>query len=145
MELSKIDNIVAIKEASGNISQVAQISNLCGDNLCIYSGNDDQIVPVLSLGGKGVISVLSNILPEETHNMVESYLQGDVEKSRELQLRYYDLVKALFCDVNPIPVKKAMNLMGMQVGGLRLPLTEMEEQNAARLAEEMRKVGIDVK
>lgn len=142
---SEVTNIVGVKDATGDISEVAELLSLADGKVDLYSGNDDQIVPVLSLGGKGVISVLSNILPEETHNMVESYLQGDVEKSRELQLRYYDLVKALFCEVNPIPVKKAMNLMGMQVGGLRLPLTEMEEKNAAHLAEEMRKVGIEVK
>lgn len=142
---SEVPNIVGVKDATGDISEVAELLSLADGKVDLYSGNDDQIVPVLSLGGKGVISVLSNILPEETHNMVESYLQGDVEKSRKLQLKYFDLVKALFCEVNPIPVKKAMNLMGMQVGGLRLPLTEMEEQNAARLAEEMRKVGIDVK
>ena len=142
---SEVPNIVGVKDATGDISEVAELLSLADGKVDLYSGNDDQIVPVLSLGGKGVISVLSNILPEETHNMVESYLQGDVEKSRKLQLQYFDLVKALFCEVNPIPVKKAMNLMGMQVGGLRLPLTEMEEQNAARLAEEMRKVGIDVK
>lgn len=142
---SEVPNIVGVKDATGDISEVAELLSLADGKVDLYSGNDDQIVPVLSLGGKGVISVLSNILPEETHNMVESYLQGDVEKSRELQLQYFDLVKALFCEVNPIPVKKAMNLMGMQVGGLRLPLTEMEEQNAARLAEEMRKVGIEVK
>lgn len=141
---SEVPNIVGVKDATGDISEVAELLSLADGKVDLYSGNDDQIVPVLSLGGKGVISVLSNILPEETHNMVESYLQGDVEKSRKLQLQYFDLVKALFCEVNPIPVKKAMNLMGMQVGGLRLPLTEMEEQNAARLAEEMRKVGIDV-
>ena len=142
---NEVPNIVGVKDATGDISEVAELLSLADGKVDLYSGNDDQIVPVLSLGGKGVISVLSNILPEETHNMVESYLQGDVEKSRELQLQYFDLVKALFCEVNPIPVKKAMNLMGMQVGGLRLPLTEMEEQNAARLAEEMRKVGIEVK
>lgn len=141
----EVPNIVGVKDATGDISEVAELLSLADGKVDLYSGNDDQIVPVLSLGGKGVISVLSNILPEETHNMVESYLQGDVEKSRELQLQYFDLVKALFCEVNPIPVKKAMNLMGMQVGGLRLPLTEMEEQNVARLAEEMRKVGIEVK
>ena len=108
----------------------------------VYSGNDDQIVPVLSLGGKGVISVLSNILPKETHDMVASYLEGDVAKSCEMQLKYFDLVKALFCEVNPIPVKKALNLMGMEVGSLRLPLTEMEDANAKRLEEEMRKAGV---
>lgn len=142
---NEVSNIVGVKDATGDISEVAELLSLADGKVDVYSGNDDQIVPVLSLGGKGVISVLSNILPEETHNMVESYLQGDVEKSRELQLRYFDLVGALFSEVNPIPVKKAMNLMGMQVGGLRLPLTEMEEQNAAKLADEMRKVGIEVK
>ena len=141
-ELAKLPNVNAVKEASGNISQVADVAALCGEELNIYSGNDDQIVPVLSLGGKGVISVLSNILPKETHDMVASYLDGDVVKSCEMQLKYFDLVKALFCEVNPIPVKKALNLMGMEVGSLRLPLTEMEDANAKRLEEEMRKAGV---
>ena len=134
--------VTAIKEASGDISHVAQVMNLCDGQIDLYSGNDDQIVPVLSLGGKGVISVLSNILPKETHDMVASYLEGDVVKSCEMQLKYFDLVKALFCEVNPIPVKKALNLMGMEVGSLRLPLTEMEDANAKRLEEEMRKAGV---
>ena len=124
---------------------MAVLLSLAKGTVDVYSGNDDQIVPVMSLGGKGVISVLANILPEETHNIAESYLQGNVEKSREMQLQYLDLIKALFCEVNPIPVKKALNLMGMQVGGLRLPLTEMEDKNVTRLAEEMRKAGIEVK
>ena len=111
----------------------------------LYSGNDDQITAILSLGGKGVISVLSNILPQETHDIVASYLEGDVERSRELQLKYLQLSKALFLEVNPIPVKKAMNLMGMDVGSLRLPLTEMEEENAEKLACKMREAGITVK
>ena len=140
-----VDNIVGIKEASGNISQVAKIMNLTDGNVDLYSGNDDQIVPILSLGGKGVISVLSNVLPQETHDIVASYLEGDVKKSCELQVKYIPLIKALFSEVNPIPVKKAMNLMGMEVGSLRLPLTEMEEEHAKKLAEEMKKAGITLK
>ena len=137
-----VKNIVGIKEATGDLSQIAKMMSMADGALELYSGNDDQIVPVLSLGGKGVISVLSNILPKETHDMVASYLEGDVAKSCEMQLKYFDLVKALFCEVNPIPVKKALNLMGMEVGSLRLPLTEMEDANAKRLEEEMRKAGV---
>ena len=135
----EVPNIVGVKDATGDISEVAELMSLAKGTVDVYSGNDDQIVPVLSLGGKGVISVLSNILPKETHDMVASYLDGDVVKSCEMQLKYFDLVKALFCEVNPIPVKKALNLMGMEVGSLRLPLTEMEDANAKRLEEEMRK------
>lgn len=138
----EIPNIVGVKDATGDISEVAELMSLAKGTVDVYSGNDDQIVPVLSLGGKGVISVLSNILPKETHDMVASYLEGDVAKSCEMQLKYFDLVKALFCEVNPIPVKKALNLMGMEVGSLRLPLTEMEDANAKRLEEEMRKAGV---
>lgn len=138
----EVPNIVGVKDATGDISEVAELMSLAKGTVDVYSGNDDQIVPVLSLGGKGVISVLSNILPKETHDMVASYLDGDVVKSCEMQLKYYDLVKALFCEVNPIPVKKALNLMGMEVGSLRLPLTEMEDANAKRLEEEMRKAGV---
>ena len=138
----EVPNIVGVKEATGDISEVAELMSLAKGTVDVYSGNDDQIVPVLSLGGKGVISVLSNILPKETHDMVASYLDGDVVKSCEMQLKYFDLVKALFCEVNPIPVKKALNLMGMEVGSLRLPLTEMEDANAKRLEEEMRKAGV---
>lgn len=141
----EVPNIVGVKDATGNISEVAELMSLANGDVDVYSGNDDQITAVLSLGGKGVISVLSNILPQETHDMVKSYLNGDVETSRKLQLRYIPLIKALFSEVNPIPVKKAMNLMGMEVGSLRLPLTEMEEKTAAKLAEEMRKVNIEVK
>lgn len=112
LELSKIKNIVAIKEASGNISQVAEIASLCGNNLNIYSGNDDQIVPTLSLGGIGVISVLSNVLPEYTHNIVQYYLDGDQETSKKMQLKAIPLIKALFSEVNPIPIKYALNLKG---------------------------------
>ena len=138
----EVPNIVGVKDATGDISEVAELMSLAKGTVDVYSGNDDQIVPVLSLGGKGVISVLSNILPKETHDMVASYLEGDVAKSCEMQLKYFDLVKALFCEVNPIPVKKALNLMGMEVGSLRLPLTEMEDANAKSLEEEMRKAGV---
>lgn len=138
----EVPNIVGVKDATGDISEVAELMSLAKGTVDVYSGNDDQIVPVLSLGGKGVISVLSNILPKETHDMVASYLDGDVAKSCEMQLKCFDLVKALFCEVNPIPVKKALNLMGMEVGSLRLPLTEMEDANAKRLEEEMRKAGV---
>ena len=138
----EVPNIVGVKDATGDISEVAELMSLAKGTVDVYSGNDDQIVPVLSLGGKGVISVLSNILPKETHDMVASYLDGDVVKSCEMQLKYFDLVKALFCEVNPIPVKKALNLMGMEVGSMRLPLTEMEDANAKRLEEEMRKAGV---
>ena len=138
----EVPNIVGVKDATGDISEVAELMSLAKGTVDVYSGNDDQIVPVLSLGGKGVISVLSNIQPKETHDMVASYLEGDVAKSCEMQLKYFDLVKALFCEVNPIPVKKALNLMGMEVGSLRLPLTEMEDANAKRLEEEMRKAGV---
>lgn len=137
-----VDNIVGIKEASGNLSQVAEIMNLTDGKIDMYSGNDDQIVPVLSLGGIGVISVLSNVAPKETHDIVAKYLEGDVAGSRDLQLKYIPLIKALFCEVNPIPVKAAMNMMGMDVGPLRLPLTEMEDQNKAVLEQELRKVGL---
>lgn len=142
-----VDNIVGVKDATGDISEVASVLSLAKKEnvqVDLYSGNDDQIVPVVSLGGKGVISVLSNILPQDTHDMVASYLEGDAKKSMELQLKYFDLIGALFCEVNPIPVKKAMNLMGMKVGSLRSPLTEMEDANAKRLAEEMKKVGIKI-
>jgi 4-hydroxy-tetrahydrodipicolinate synthase len=137
-----VDNIVGIKEASGNIAQVAEIMQLTEGKIELYSGCDEMVVPVLSLGGIGVISVLSNIAPRDTHNMVMNYLNGDVVGSRELQLKYLPLINALFCEVNPIPVKKAVNLMGFQVGALRMPLTEMEPANAERLLKEMHCVGI---
>lgn len=140
----EVDQIVAIKEASGNISQVAKLAALAEGCIDIYSGNDDQIVPILSLGGKGVISVLANVLPRETHDIVAKYLEGKTEESLSIQLKCMKLVDALFCEVNPIPVKKAMNLLGLNVGGLRMPLTEMEPKNAAKLAEEMKKLGIKV-
>lgn len=139
LELSKIDNIVAIKEASGNISQVAKISNLCKDNLTIYSGNDDQILPVLSLGGKGVISVLSNIMPKYTHNMVKAYLEGDAKKASQMQLDVLDLVEALFIEVNPTPVKYALNLMGYDYGTPRSPLIEPTDENKEKIAKVLKK------
>jgi 4-hydroxy-tetrahydrodipicolinate synthase len=141
-ELSKIENIVAIKEASGNISQVAEIAALCGDNIDIYSGNDDQIVPLLSLGGKGVISVLANVAPKYTHDLVMNFINGDVKKSCEMQLKAIDLVGSLFCEVNPIPVKAALNMMGMKAGGYRAPLLEMADENYARLENSMKKFGL---
>ncbi len=137
-----VENIVGVKEASGNISQIARLAAKAKGTVDIYSGNDDQIVPILALGGKGVISVLSNVAPKETHEICAKYFAGDVEGSRELQLRAMDLCDALFCEVNPIPVKKALNLMGMEAGSLRLPLTEMEEANAAKLEKAMREFGV---
>lgn len=141
-KLAQIPNIIGIKEASGDISQVAEIARLCGEDFAIYSGNDDMIVPVLSLGGQGVISVLANILPQVTHDLVSSYLEGDVKTSRELQLRVNGLVHALFIEVNPIPVKTAMNLMGMDVGSFRLPLTEMAAENLVVLKDELTNYGL---
>ena len=128
-QLSKIDNIVAIKEASGNISQVAKIAHLCQDNLAIYSGNDDQIVPILSLGGIGVISVLSNIYPKYTHDMVESYLTGNPKKALDMQLTALPLIEVLFKEVNPIPVKEALNMKGFNYGTPRLPLVKITDKN----------------
>lgn len=141
-ELSKNPYIVAIKEANGNISSVAKTMALCDGNIDLYSGNDDQIVPILSLGGKGVISVLSNILPRQTHDIVARWLNGEPEESRRLQLEYLDLASALFSDVNPIPVKEAMNLMGMGVGDCRLPLCRMSEQGHDALAAVLRRHGL---
>lgn len=138
----KVNNIVAIKEASGDISQVAKIAKLTNGKMDIYSGNDDQITAVMALGGKGVISVLANIAPKETHDMCETYLQGDVHKSLELQLNYLSLVEEIFREVNPIPIKKALNLMGLNVGGLRLPLTELIEENTDNLMKEMKEIGL---
>lgn len=129
LELSKIDNIVAIKEASGNISQVAQISNLCGDNLYIYSGNDDQIVPICSLGGIGAISVLSNIKPKFVHDMVYDFLDGNIDKARKMQLNVLPLINSLFSEVNPIPVKYALNELGFNFSVPRLPLVEFSDTN----------------
>lgn len=140
-KLAQIDNIVGIKEASGNIAYATQVAAECPE-LDMYSGNDDMIVPIMSLGGKGVISVLSNVMPAETHDICEKYLTGDVKGSLELQLKLLKLVKALFIEVNPIPVKTALNLMGMKAGHLRMPLYEMEEQNLEFLKEAMAEVSL---
>ena len=139
LELSKINNIVGIKEASGNISQIAKISSLCGDNFDIYSGNDDQIVPILSLGGKGVISVLSNIMPKYTHDMVYKYLNGEVKEACKMQLEVLELIEILFSETNPIPIKYALNLMGYDYGIPRLPLVELSKKNKERLVKVLSK------
>lgn len=136
-ELSKHENIVAVKEASSNIVQIASIAAMCGDDLTIYSGNDDQIVPLLSLGAAGVISVLSNILPKQTRDICHLYFEGNHKESLALQLRYMDLINALFCEVNPIPVKTAMEHLGMCSQEMRLPLCEMEEKNRQKLIRAM--------
>lgn len=142
LELSKIPNIVAIKEASGNLSQVAEIAALCGDNLTIYSGNDDQILPVLSVGGKGVISVLSNVAPKKASKMVHDYLNGNFEDAKRAQLESISLIKALFCEVNPIPVKAALNILGYNFGTPRLPLTQLSEKNMTVLKQELQNYGL---
>lgn len=139
-----VENIVAIKEASGNISQVAEIAALTQGKMDIYSGNDDQIVPILSLGGKGVISVLSNVAPQYTHDIVAKFMEGKVEESRNMQLKALPLIHALFCEVNPIPVKTALNLMGKEVGPLRMPMTEMEEAHQEVLKKAMKDFGIEL-
>lgn len=139
---TEVENIVGVKEASGNISQIAKLMSLADGKVDLYSGNDDQIVPILSLGGKGVISVLSNIAPEETHDICEMYFTGDVAGSAALQLRAIELIDALFCEVNPIPVKKAVSLIGIEAGPLRMPLTEMEPANAEKLENAMKKFGV---
>lgn len=140
--VKNVKNIVGVKEASGNISQVAELMHLAGDDIELYSGNDDQVIPLLALGGKGVISVLANVAPRETHDMVAKYLAGDTEGGRKIQLEAIPLISALFCEVNPIPVKMALNLMGKEVGPLRGPLSEMEPQNVERLKKAMIEFGI---
>ncbi len=140
-----VDNIVGVKEASGSISQVAKIMALTDGNVDLYSGNDDQIVPILSLGGKGVISVLSNVAPKETHDMCAKFFAGDVKESARLQLQAIPLVEQLFSEVNPIPVKKAMQLMGMECGGLRMPLTELTKGHEETLKAAMKEFGIKLK
>ena len=142
LELSKHKNIVAVKEANGDISSVLKTVSLCGDNLAVYSGNDDQIVPLMSLGGKGVISVLSNICPKLAHDIPSLYLEGKVKESAELQLKYLDLINAMFMDVNPIPVKVAMRMMGFDVGPLRMPLCEMEDAKTAKLEAVLKKYNL---
>ena len=139
---TEVENIVGVKDATGNISQVAKLMSIADGKVDLYSGNDDQIVPLLSLGGKGVISVLSNVAPTETHDICAKFFAGDVEGSRKLQLSAIELIDALFCEVNPIPVKKALHLMGMMGGTLRRPLTVMEDANAAKLEKAMKEFGI---
>jgi len=144
-ELSKNKNITGIKEASGNISQITEIARLCGDKINIYSGNDDHILPVLSVGGKGVISTVANIAPKETSELVHSFFDGNIEKSREIQFRLIPLINALFTEVNPIPVKTAMRILGWEVGELRRPLTEMNPENLKILKRELKNFGFEVK
>lgn len=141
-ELSKHENIVAVKEANGDISSIAKTMSLCQGELDLYSGNDDEIVPIMSLGGIGVISVLSNILPRETHNICEEFFKGNIDKARDMQLKYVSLINALFSDVNPIPVKEAMNMMGLGMGPLRMPLAPMTDSARAALREELKKHGL---
>lgn len=138
VELAKHPRIVAAKEASGDLSQVAKIKALCGDNLDIYSGNDDQIVPILSLGGKGVISVLSNVMPKEAHQICSLYFEGKIEESAKMQTEYLELINNLFIEVNPIPVKTALGLMGYNVGNLRMPLFAMEGKNLETLKDSLK-------
>ena len=137
-----VENIVGVKDATGNISQVAKCMALANGKVDLYSGNDDQIVPILSLGGKGVISVLSNVAPKNTHDICQKFFEGDVEESRRLQFDALPLIDALFSEVNPIPVKKALNFMGMGAGSLRRPLTEMEDDNASKLKVQMQNYGL---
>ncbi len=140
--LSQHPNICGIKEASGDISYVMNISRYLNDDFVMYSGNDDMVIPVLSAGGQGVISVFANTNPQECHDMVASWFEGDLQKSLSIQQKYLDYIHALFCEVNPIPVKEALNLMGKEVGGYRLPLYPMSDKNREHLAEEMKKVGL---
>jgi 4-hydroxy-tetrahydrodipicolinate synthase len=137
-----VENIVGVKEASGNISQIAQLAALAKGSVDIYSGNDDQIVPIMSLGGLGVISVLSNVAPRQTHDICAKYLEGDVKEACRLQLEAIDLCGSLFCEVNPIPVKKAVSMIGFEAGPLRMPLSEIEPKNEARLRASMEKYGL---
>lgn len=141
-QICDFDNIVAVKEASGNISQIAQIKALCGDRLDIYSGNDDQIIPILSLGGVGVISVLANIIPKDVHDICELYLAGKTKEALKLQLDSLALTNSLFIETNPIPIKTAMNLLGMKAGSLRLPLCDMTEANLEVLKKELKNYGL---
>ena len=142
LELSKIENIVAIKEASGNLSQVAEIASLCRDNLNIYSGNDDQILPVLSLGGIGVISVLSNVMPKYTHDMTQNFFDGNVSEATKMQLDAVELINALFCEVNPIPVKEALNMLGWNMGNPRLPLTKLSDNGCMQMENALKNMGL---
>ena len=141
-EISQHKNIVGIKEASGNMSLVCKFAKLINENFNVYSGNDDINLPILSVGGAGVISVLANILPKETHELAMAYINGDTDKAREMQMKYLDFINALFIETNPIPIKEAMNLVGMNVGGYRMPLCPMAEDTKAVLKGEMEKLGL---
>lgn len=143
-ELAKIENIVAIKEASGDLAQVAELCRLVPDDFAVYSGNDDSILPLLSVGGKGVISVLANVCPKETHDLVQKFFDGDIEGSRKIQLQLKSLIDALFIEVNPIPIKTAMNLLGFEVGNLRLPLADMDTKNLEVLKKELTNAGLNL-
>jgi 4-hydroxy-tetrahydrodipicolinate synthase len=142
LALTKFENIVAVKEASGNISQIAKIKALCGDRIDIYSGNDDQIIPIMALGGLGVISVIANIIPKDVHNLCQLFLEGKTLEALKLQLDFLGLNDAVFIETNPIPVKTAMNLLGMKAGNLRLPLCDMSEGNLEVLKQELVKYGL---
>lgn len=142
LKLTELNNVVAIKEASGDMSQIAKMKALCGDKIDIYSGNDDQIIPILSLGGIGVISVAANIIPKTVHDMCDLYLNGDCFKATKLQLDYLELINNLFIETNPIPVKTAMNVMGMNVGELRLPLYKMNDKNEETLVQTLKKYNL---
>lgn len=142
VELAKHPNIVAVKEANGDLSKILRLRAAVGDELVIYSGNDDQIVPILSLGGQGVISVLSNVAPQQTHDMCQAFFDGDTKKAEKLQVEYADLIDALFCEVNPIPVKVAMRKLGYDAGPLRMPLSEMEPQHEKQLEDALRNHGL---
>ena len=142
VKLAKHPNIVAVKEANGDLSKILRLRAAVGDDLVIYSGNDDQIVPILSLGGQGVISVLSNVAPQETHDMCQAFFDGDTKKAEQLQVEYADLIDALFCEVNPIPVKVAMRKLGYAAGPLRMPLSEMEPQHEKQLEDSLRRHGL---
>ena len=140
--VKNVKNIVGIKAASGDLSQIAKMMSMAGEDLELYSGNDDQILPIMSLGGLGVISVLSNVAPKQTHDIVMKFMEGDTREAARLQLEAIPLINALFCEVNPMPVKRAMNMMGMEVGPLRMPLCEMEESNKETLAKAMKDYGL---
>ena len=142
VKLAKHPNIVAVKEANGDLSKILRLRAAVGDDLVVYSGNDDQIVPILSLGGQGVISVLSNVAPQETHDICQAYFDGDTEKAMKLQIQYTDLIDALFCEVNPIPVKVAMRKIGYAAGPLRMPLCEMEPEHEQQLEKALRNHGL---
>lgn len=141
-ELSKISNVAAVKEASGDISQITEIARVCGDDIDIYCGNDDHVLPVLAMGGKGIISVSANIIPKDMHDLVATFMEGNLEKSRELQFKTNLINRAMFYETNPIPIKAAMGLMGMDTGEMRLPLVDMEDENKEKLIADLKAYGL---